>query len=73
MWLVLNNRALDFTNYCISSVIRHSFSFQNNSKNLDSSYKMDLDLLDYLGRVKLIIYGHFRERNLGLSYSKLIR
>ena len=31
--------------YRISSVIRQSFfSFQNNPKNLDPSYKMDLDL-----------------------------
>ena len=27
------------------------FSFQNNHKNLDLSYKMDLDLLDCLGMV----------------------
>ena len=40
----------------ISSVIRQNyFSFQNNRKNLDPSYKMDLDLLDCLGRVKLIL------------------
>ena len=29
------------------------FSFLSNPKNLDLSYKMDLDLLDCLGRVKL--------------------
>ena len=29
------------------------FSFQNNPKDLDPSCKMDLDLLDCLGRVKL--------------------
>ena len=28
------------------------FSFQNNPKNLDPSYKTDLDLWDCLGRVK---------------------
>ena len=28
------------------------FSFQNNPKNLDLSYKMDLDLWDCLGKVK---------------------
>ena len=28
------------------------FPFQNNPKNLDPSYKMDLDLWDCLGRVK---------------------
>ena len=31
------------------------FSFQNNYKNLESSYKMDLDLWDCLGRVKLLL------------------
>ena len=43
------------------------FFFQNNPKNLDPSYKMDLDLSDCLGRVKpvlqqnLIICTHSRE------------
>ena len=41
--------------YCISSVIRQKcFSFQNNPKNLDPSYKMHLDLWDCLGGVKLV-------------------
>ena len=41
--------------YHISLVIRHEFfSFHNNPKNLDLSYKMDLDLWDCLGRVKLV-------------------
>ena len=31
------------------------FSFQNDSKNLDPFYKMDLDLWDCLGRVKLVL------------------
>ena len=31
------------------------FSFQNNSKELDPSYKVDLDLWDCLGRVKLVL------------------
>ena len=31
------------------------FLFQNSPKNLDPSYKMDLDLWDCLGRVKLIL------------------
>ena len=31
------------------------FSFQNNPKNLDPSYKMDLNHWDCLGRVKLIL------------------
>ena len=30
-------------------------SFQNNPKYLDPSYKTDLDLLDCLGRVKLVL------------------
>ena len=42
--------------YRISSVIRQSFfSFQNNPKDLDPSCKTDLDLLDCLGRVKLVL------------------
>ena len=41
-------------NYHISPVIRQSFSFQNNQKNLDPSYKLDLDLWDCLGGVKLV-------------------
>ena len=36
--------------------VRESFfSFQSNPKNLDPSYKMDLDFWDCLGRVKLIL------------------
>ena len=36
-----------FQNYeCISLFIRQSFSFQNNPKNPDPSYKMDLYLWD---------------------------
>ena len=31
------------------------FSFQNNPKNLDPSYKTDLDLWDCLGRVQLVL------------------
>ena len=31
------------------------FSFQNNPKDLDPSYKMDLDLWGCLGRVKLVL------------------
>ena len=31
------------------------FSFKNNQKNLDLSYKMDLDLLDSFGSVKLVL------------------
>ena len=51
---VLRNKSL-WKPYHISSVIRQKFfSFQNNPKNIDPSYKMDLDLWDCLGRVKLI-------------------
>ena len=39
----------------IYSVIRRSFSFHNNSENLDPSYKTDLDLCDCLGKVKLVL------------------
>ena len=43
-------------NYHISLLIRRCFfSFQNNPKTLDPSYKMDLDLWDGLGRVKVIL------------------
>ena len=41
--------------YHISLVIRQIFSFQNNPKDLDPSCKMDLDLWDCLGRVKLVL------------------
>ena len=46
--------------YRISLVIRQSFSFQNNPKNLDPSYKMDLDFGDCLGRVKLVLDQNFK-------------
>ena len=32
---------------------------QNNSKDLDPSYKTDLDLWDRLGRVKLVLQQNF--------------
>ena len=35
------------------------YSFLNSPKNLDPSYKMDLDLCDCLGRVKLLFYQNF--------------
>ena len=35
------------------------FSFQNNPKDLDLSYKTDLDLWDCLGRVKLVLLKNF--------------
>ena len=67
--------------YRISSVIR-GFSFQNNAKNLDPSYKMALDLRDCLGRkgkilitakfhmTDLVIRGHSREGKTP-SYSRI--
>ena len=42
-----------FKCYHISSDTR------NNKKNLDLSYKRDLDLLDCLGRVKLVLQQNF--------------
>ena len=35
------------------------YSFLNSPKNLDPSYKMDLDLWDCLGKVKLVFYQNF--------------
>ena len=36
------------------------FPFQNNPKDLDPSYKTDLDLWDRLGRVKLVLQQNFK-------------
>ena len=44
--------------YRISSVIRRFFPFQNNSKNLDPSYKTDLDLWIVLEEKSLIAELH---------------
>ena len=38
--------------YFYSYKTERFFSFQNNPKNLDPSYKTDLDLWDCLGKVK---------------------
>ena len=35
------------------------FSFQNNPKDLDPSCKMDLDLWDCTGKVKLVLQQNF--------------
>ena len=52
--------AIEANKYETPSVIRLSFfPFQNNPKNLDPSYKMDLDLRDCLGRVKLVLQKNF--------------
>ena len=37
-----------------------AFSFLNNPADLDQSCKTDLDLLDCLGRVKLVLYQNFK-------------
>ena len=48
-----------------------SFSFQNNPKNLDPSYKMDLDLWDCFGGVKTHIIAKFQRMDLVIcSHSK---
>ena len=47
--------------YHISSVFRQSMFIQKNLKNLDPSYKMDLDFLDCLGRLKLVTKQNFVE------------
>ena len=53
-----------FSSYMISIFIQlpyffsykmEFFSFQNNPKNLDPSYKTDLVLKHYFGRVKLVL------------------
>ena len=40
---------------------KKDFSFQNNPKDLDPSYKTDLDLLGCLGRVKLVLWQNYIE------------
>ena len=51
--------------YRISSIIRQSFfAFLNNPKDLDPSCKMDLDLWDCLGRVKIGIIAKFHRTDL---------
>ena len=47
--------------YRISSVIRRVFfSFQNNPKDLDPSYKTDLGLWGRLGKVKFVLQQNFK-------------
>ena len=38
---------------------KECFPSKNNPKNLDPSYKMDLNLWDCLRRVKLVLYQNF--------------
>ena len=49
------------TEYHISLVIRQSFSFQNNPKNVDLSYEMDLDLWDLVRKGKTCIIANFHK------------
>ena len=58
----LNNSSSQ--NYCISLIIRQSFSFQNNPKDLDPSCKVDPDRSDCLGRVKIGIIANFHRTDL---------
>ena len=56
----MNPYALKLTLMYFSGYKTECFSFQNNPKNLDLSYKMDLDLWDSLGRVKLVLWEIFK-------------
>ena len=47
------NKSVAINFYRMSSVLRSGY-FPKNPQNLDPSYKMVLDLLDSLGRVKLV-------------------
>ena len=47
------NKSVAINFYHMSSVMRSGY-FPKNPKNLDPSYKMVLDLLDSIGRVKLV-------------------
>ena len=41
--------------YCIPLIIYRSFTLQNNPKNVDLSYKMDLEFRDcYAGKISLL-------------------
>ena len=53
-----------FGSYCISLVIRQRFSFQNNTKNLDPSYKTDLDLWDFFRKGETRIMAKFQGTDL---------
>ena len=48
-----------FIRFCELPYFFCFFTFQNNPKNLDQPYLMDLDLWDFLGRVKLILQQNF--------------
>ena len=48
-------RDLYFANTVFFRLQDRVFSFQNNPKDLDPSCKTDVDLLDCLGKVKLVL------------------
>ena len=52
--------------YHIIVVIKRSYSFQNNAKDLDPSYKMDLDVWDCLDKVNSVLLQNFEQ----LSHSR---
>ena len=51
----LNMVLANYAKYHIYSVIRQSLFLPKQSKNLDPSYKMDIDLWDCLVRVNLVL------------------
>ena len=67
LWISMWVRCVYFINamFCLvrqltdlpyfSAYKTEAFHFQNKPKNLDLSYKMDLDFLDCLGRAKLVL------------------
>ena len=61
---MLNHMNKLIEHYRISSVIRRSFSFQNNTKDLDPSCKTDLDLWCCLGMGKIGIIARFHRTDL---------
>ena len=66
MFLKVKNGQLKFLLYLpqFFSYKTKFFSFKNNSKNLDPSSKMDLDIWDCLGRVN----SYYRKNFMGLVY-----
>ena len=57
------------SDHCVPSVIRHSFCFlPNQKKNLDLSYKIDLDLWDCLRNVKTHIIAKYHRTDLVICY-----
>ena len=56
-----------FLKYRMSSVIKRSFFLPKQIKNLDPSYKTDLDLRHYLGMAKLVLL-----QKIGLIYKSVV-